>query len=246
MPRANRFMQPGLICHLTHRCHNRAFLLGFARDRSVYRERLRQASKKFRVSLLNYCLTSNHIHIIAIASWLGGIWRMMQKVEGDFAGYYNRRKRRSGSFWEDRYHCTMVEDGEHLKNCITYVDMNMVRAGVVAHPKDWSWCGYLELIAEKNRYRLLDIERLMELMGESDRDKLGQDHQARIQNAIEGNQLQRQSCWTESIAVGSKLYVEKIAATIKYKRRILEIDEGINGSWYIRESTPSYQAGKAY
>ena len=43
------------------------------------------------------------------------------------------------SSWEDRYHCTMVEDGEHLWNCIEYVDLNMVRAGVVSHPVEWTW-----------------------------------------------------------------------------------------------------------
>jgi putative transposase len=139
MPRANRFMQPGQIYHLTHRCHDRAFLFRFARDRSEYRERLRTVSRMFRVSVLNYCITSNHHHIIAVEHKAMSISRMMQKLEGDFAGYYNRRKQRSGSFWEDRYHCTMIEDGEHFRNCMIYVAMNMVRAGVVAHPRDWLW-----------------------------------------------------------------------------------------------------------
>ena len=41
MPRADRYMMEGYVYHLTHRCHNRAFLLGFARDRDAYREWLR-------------------------------------------------------------------------------------------------------------------------------------------------------------------------------------------------------------
>lgn len=136
-----------MICHLTHRCHNRAFLFKFARDRSEYRERLRLVSRYFGVSLLNYSLTSNHTHEAVIESRTGGICGMMQKLEGDFAGFYNRRKRRSGSFWEDRYHCTTVEDGEHPWNCIQYVDLNMVRAGVVSHPRDWGWYGFLLIVA---------------------------------------------------------------------------------------------------
>ena len=100
MPRANRFQQPGMICHLTHRCHNGSFLFRFARDRSEYRERLRQASRQFKVSLLDYSLTSNHTHEVAIESCSGGISRMMQKLEGDFASSFNRRKHRSGSFFE--------------------------------------------------------------------------------------------------------------------------------------------------
>ena len=92
MPSANRFQQPGMVCHLTHRCRDRAFLFGFARGRSDHRERLRQASKEFGVSRLNYCLTSNHAHEIAIESPSGGVSRMMQKLEGGFAVFYSRRK----------------------------------------------------------------------------------------------------------------------------------------------------------
>ena len=233
MPRANRFIQPGMICHLTHRCHNRVFLFKFARDRSEYRERLRLASRQFGVSLLNYCLTSNHTHEAVLESKSGGICGMMQKLEGDFAGYFNRRKHRSGSFWEDRYHCTMVESGEHLWNCIQYVDLNMVRAGVVAHPRDWSWCGYQELVGQKTRYCLLDVDRLLELLGMHDLDSFVREYRARIEHAIEARRLQREKCWTESIAVGSRTYVGKIAAAVRHERLRPRIREGENGSWSV-------------
>jgi putative transposase len=106
---------------------------------------------------------------------------MMQKLEGDFAGSFNQRKHRSGAFWEDRYHCTMVEDGEHLWNCIQYIDLNMVRAGVVPHPHDWPWCGYRELVGDRSRYRLLDIDRLLELLGVPDLETFGAEYRTHIQ-----------------------------------------------------------------
>ena len=63
MPRANRYMLPGRSYHLPHRCHNRQFLLRFARDRDEYRRRLRKAVGEYEVSLLTYCMTSNHTHL---------------------------------------------------------------------------------------------------------------------------------------------------------------------------------------
>jgi putative transposase len=54
MPRANRYSVPGYAYHLTHRCHNRSFLLRFAKDRWVYRERLRVALQAFSTSLLTW------------------------------------------------------------------------------------------------------------------------------------------------------------------------------------------------
>ena len=62
MPRAHRLKVAGGLFHLTRRCHNRAFLLRFARDRDAYRAKLRQKLKHFDVSLLDYCLTCNHVH----------------------------------------------------------------------------------------------------------------------------------------------------------------------------------------
>ncbi len=233
MPRANRFIQPGMICHLTHRCHDRSFLFRFARDRSEYRERLRLASGEFGVTLLNYCVTSNHTHGIAIESASGGISAMMQKLEGDFAGYFNRRKHRSGSFWEDRYHCTMVEDGAHLWNCLVYVDLNMVRAGVVSHPACWNWCGYRELVGEKNRYRLLQRDRLLELLGKNDIHSFVQEYRARVEHAIAAGKLERERRWTESIAVGSQAYVRQIAAAVRRERLKPRFEEGEDGTWSL-------------
>jgi hypothetical protein len=59
MPRASRCILPGRIYHLTQRCHDRPFLLRFAKDRDGYRERLREAALNVDASLLTYNITSN-------------------------------------------------------------------------------------------------------------------------------------------------------------------------------------------
>ena len=58
---------------------------------------------------------------------------------------YNQRKNRNGAFWEDRYHATAVSSDRHLIQCIAYIDLNMVRAGVVNHPSEWNFGGYNEI-----------------------------------------------------------------------------------------------------
>ena len=103
MPRANRYFIAGQIYHLTHRCHDRRFLFNFARDRNAYRLKLREAAEHFKVSLLDYCLTRNHVHLLACADTREGISAFMQMAQGQFAQSYNRRRRRTGAFWEDRY-----------------------------------------------------------------------------------------------------------------------------------------------
>ena len=61
MPRANRHYIPGVVWHITHRCHKKEFLLKFARDRRRWLQWLFEAKKRFGLSVLNYMATSNHI-----------------------------------------------------------------------------------------------------------------------------------------------------------------------------------------
>ncbi len=94
-------------------------------------------SRAHGVTVLSYCLTSNHVHILLEAGGKGSISRFMQDLAGTFALHYNRRKGRSGGYWEGRYHATMIDSGPYLWACLLYIDLNMVRAGVVAHPEQW-------------------------------------------------------------------------------------------------------------
>lgn len=64
MPRANCYFMPGYIWHITHKCHKQEFLLKFAQTRQRYIHWLYQARKSFDVKVLNYTVTSNHIHLI--------------------------------------------------------------------------------------------------------------------------------------------------------------------------------------
>lgn len=92
MPRANRYLLPGHSYHLTHRCHDRSFLFRFGRDRREYRRRLRQAVRQFRVTLLAYCITSNHTHLLCRAPEPGIISSFMQWLEGGFTVSPSGRK----------------------------------------------------------------------------------------------------------------------------------------------------------
>ena len=95
------------------------------------------------MAVMNYMVTSNHIHLIVFDKEGGEVIpKSMQLVAGRTAQEYNERKGRKGAFWQDRYHATAIESGEHLARCLIYVDLNMVRAAVIDHPSQWSFSGY--------------------------------------------------------------------------------------------------------
>lgn len=239
MPRANRYILPGYLYHLTHRCHNRSFLLRFAVDRNVYCQRLRIAAKQFRISLLNYAITCNHTHLLVTSRQTKSISRFMQKLEGQFALDYNRRRLRGSAFWGGRFHCTMIESGDHLWNCMKYIDLNMVRAGVVNHPVEWRWSGYHELVGLRQRYRLLDLDRVLELFTQSHPRSFARSYEAAVAQELRDRRLSRNPIWTESIAVGSETFVRAIADATKI-RKTLEMAESADGSWYVSEREIPY------
>lgn len=233
MPRANRYILPGHIYHLTHRCHDREFLLRFAVHRNRYRETLRQAADEFDVSLLDYSVTSNHVHLLAFAEQDGQISELMKKAAGESGQGYNRRKGRSGAFWEGRFHSTMVDSGRYLFECLIYIELNMVRCGVVEHPSRWEWCGYSELIGNRKRYRLLDVDRLLSLLGAEDAVSFRKNLNAALVLAIEKRQLERDPRWTESLAVGSEAFVKEVQERVRRRRTVMR---ETGGAWTLRET----------
>ena len=145
----------------------------FARDRLRWVEWLFEAKKRYGLCILNYMVTSNHIHLlVADEGERDTIPRSIQLIAGRTGQEYNQRKNRKGAFWEDRYHATAVSVDEHLFQCMVYIDMNMVRTGVVNHPEEWPFCGYTEIQNPRQRYSLIDYRRLAALLQMKDISEL--------------------------------------------------------------------------
>ncbi len=239
MPRSNRYILPGYLYHVTHRCHDRRLLLKFGVDRTEYRKRLREALRQYRISLFAYCITSNHTHLLLACRIPDDISCLMQKLEGEFAQYYNLKRSRRGAFWEDRFHSTMIGEGTYFLNCMVYIHLNMVRAGVVNHPGEWAWCGHDELIGKRTRYRLVDRVGLTDLLGPGLRDGFEEAYRDQIEQAIASRKLQREPWWTESIAVGDQEFIERVKVQTLYRRR-LETSQPVKGVWAVHEAAPGY------
>ena len=203
MPRAKRNYAPGYVWHLTHRCHNRNFLLKFEKDRIRWRYWLFQARKRFGISVLNYMVTSNHVHLLVRDSGKSTIARSMHLIASRVAQEYNCRKSRRGAFWEDRYFATAVETDRHLVQCLVYIDLNMVRAGVVEHPAGWKICGFKEIHSNRSRYRIIDTSALCALTDSATLESFRLIHGDWVAAELEKGAGGRQPGWTELPAVGS-------------------------------------------
>ena len=230
MARAKRHYLYGHVWHITHRCHKKEFLLKLVKDRQRWLYWLFQAKKRYGLRILDYIVTSNHIHLLVVD---GGhrdtIPRSIQLIAGRSGQEYNQRKKRNGAFWEDRYHATAVQSNEHLITCIAYIDLNMVRAGVVTHPQQWIHSGYNQIQRPLQRYATIDFKSLMGLLQIQTQADLKAAHRKWIETALKKSKMVRESKWTQSIAVGDKPFVEQVKERLGIRAKGRKIHESGDG-----------------
>jgi len=162
-------------------------------------------------------------------------------VAGRTGQEYNQRKGRKGAFWEDRYHATAVEADSHLAQCMVYIDLNMVRAGVVAHPSEWAFCGYNEIQNPRLRYSLIDQSSLIDLFNMGSMDEFRKIYRDWVQEGLEKQDRKRQAQWTESIAIGAEAFVRDTKEKLGIRAMGREVI-GAGGSYELREPKISYEA----
>ena len=239
MPRAHRHFLPGHVWHITHRCHKQEFLLKFVRDRQNWLGWLFEAKKRYGLCVLNYIVTSNHIHLLVQDTGKNEIPLSLQLIAGRVAQEFNKRKGRKGAFWEDRYHATAIATDQHLARCIIYIDLNMVRAGAVTHPIDWPESGYAELFKHKQRYQIIDTSALMVLFGINNVHEIQEQRNLWVKEALREKQMQRERHWSESIAVGSEDYITAIKSELGYTVRTRNMEETSAG-FVLKETGAIY------
>src|SRR4030042_5799870 len=235
MARAKRHYIQGYIWHITHRCPKREFLLKFSKDRHRWLQWLYQARKRYGLAILNYMVTSNHIHLLVSDDGERDVIpNSMQLVAGRTGQEYNQRRNRKGAYWEDRYHATVVESGDHLARCSVYIDTNMVRAGVVSHPAMWPFCGYNEIQEPRRKNVLINYEKLQRLLGAASYEQLKNSHKGWIEEYLGAGVQARQDEWRRSIAVGSRTFIENVKNILGFRARGRKVKEGFEG-YQLRE-----------
>jgi REP element-mobilizing transposase RayT len=90
---------------------------------------------------------------------LSNLSEFVREIKVGFARYYNRRNNRRGYFWGDRFKSVIVEKGETLINCLAYIDLNPLRAGIVKRPDEYRWnsLGYHMQTGNKDNFLSLDF-----------------------------------------------------------------------------------------
>lgn len=142
MARLLRLDFPGIAQHIVQRGNDRQACFADDADYLHYRQELGEAALKHGCDLHAYVLMTNHVHLLVTPHEPGAVSRMMQAIGRRYVGCFNARHRRTGTLWEGRFKSALVDNAEHLLTCYRYIELNPVRAGMVAAPADYRWSSH--------------------------------------------------------------------------------------------------------
>ena len=124
-------MLPGVAHHITQRGNNRQDVFFVEDDRRVYLSYLKESAERYGLAVSAYCLMTNHIHLVATPEAEDSLSKTLGRTHLMYAQYVHRLHGRLGHFWQNRfYSCPM--DAAHAHHAAAYVELNPVRAGMVA------------------------------------------------------------------------------------------------------------------
>jgi putative transposase len=149
MARLPRLTVPGYPHHIIQRGNNRQAVFADAADYELLLELLEEQSRRHSVAIHAYVLMSNHFHLLGTPETEQGIPLMMQSVGRTYVRRFNQRHGRSGTLWEGRYKSTLIQAERYLLACMVYIDLNPVRAGMVAEPADYPWSSHHHYIGRQ-------------------------------------------------------------------------------------------------
>jgi putative transposase len=140
-----RLLRPriiGLTQHVIQRGNNKSDIFRAADDYELFLAALIEACQLHAVTVNAYVLMTNHVHLMMTPQVADGVSRAMQAVGRRYVYYFNHVYARTGGLFEGRYRSTVIDNERYWFTCARYVELNPVRAGLVASPQDYRWSSY--------------------------------------------------------------------------------------------------------
>jgi len=163
-----RIVLPNYPHHVVQRGHNRQVVFAAEQDYQRYISDLRELKDVFGVKVYAYCLMTNHVHLLlAPDEAIAGLGQLMKALAARATRYRNRLEGRTGTLWESRYKSSVVESDAYLLACCRYIELNPVRARMVADARDYPWSSYQMRVMDQADSDWLDMNPCYTALGDT-------------------------------------------------------------------------------
>ena len=138
MSRLARVVVPGIPHHVTQRGGRKQQTFFNSDDYRRYLVILAERLGDVDIEVWAYCLMPNHVHFVVVPSRSEALAKLLQYVHQKYAREINMREGWQGHLWQQRFFSVPMDE-TYLVAAVRYVELNPVRAGLCAHPRDWPW-----------------------------------------------------------------------------------------------------------
>jgi putative transposase len=156
MPRRARVSVQDAAHHIIQRGNNRSACFYSEQDYECYLEWLFEYSEMHGCDVHAYVLMTNHVHLLITPTDSIGPAKLMKALGQRYVQYINRSYKRTGTLWEGRFRSCVTDDERYVLGCYRYIELNPVRANLVAHPAEYRWSSYRHNAQGKDDERLTE------------------------------------------------------------------------------------------
>ena len=189
MPRQPRYALPNIPQHVIQRGNNRQPVFFDATDYRVYLDCVRVAAEQSATDVHAYVLMTNHVHLLVTPRQVNGVAKIMQSIGRRYVYYINTTYQRTGTLWEGRYKACLVEAEPYFFTCSRYIELNPVRAGMVADPAAYPWSSY-QWHASGETDRVVTDHELYRALGRTPQERQSA-YRALFQRTLEEGEIQK-------------------------------------------------------
>jgi putative transposase len=142
MARLPRLAIAGYPHHVIQRGNNRQTIFRDVADHQRYLAWLSEIAGQHALAIHAYVLMPNHVHLLATPAAADTLSVVFQALGRLYVRWFNDKYQRTGSLWEGRFRCSVVDSDRYLLTCMRYMDLNPVRAGLVNDPAHFRWSSF--------------------------------------------------------------------------------------------------------
>jgi putative transposase len=165
-----RIALPSMLYHVITRGNNREWVFNEPEDFEKYLEICRRYKESHGFKLYNWVLMNNHVHMLLETNEKHPLAKVMQGINLAYTIWFNRKNKKVGHLWQDRYKSFVIERDSYLLECGRYIERNPLRAGIAKEIRLYPWSSY-NVYAYGKADGLTDLHVLYENMGSEEKQR---------------------------------------------------------------------------